>query len=378
MKIRLLLLVFSIISLPSIYAQQTINGTLQHGGVTRSYILYVPASYNASEASPLLMSFHGFSSNAQINFGYTDFKSIADAEGFILIHPQGTPFNGIPHWNVGGFTLGSTTDDVGFVGTMIEKISNEYTIDQDRIYSTGMSNGGYMSFLLACQLSDKIAAIASVTGSMTPQTFDSCDPQHPTPVLQIHGTKDGTVPYEGNSSWTKSIDNVLTYWKIFNNCNTDVAITNIPNTNTSDGSTVDKFVYSGGDNCVSTEHFKVYNGDHDWPGAWGNMDINASKEVWQFLSQYDINGLIGCGTTSTIDKITDNDLRIYPNPTASSFTIERNNKAESEYSIFTSLGVQVASGIINGNKTIIDVSTFDSNIYFINIGDQVLRFLKVN
>ena len=97
-----------------------------------------------------------------------------------------------------------------------------------------------MSFLLACQMSDKIAAIASVTGSMTPQTYNSCNPQHPTPVLQIHGTNDQVVPYLGDPSWTISINSVLEYWIDYNNCNTFSETTAITDINTSDGSNVER------------------------------------------------------------------------------------------------------------------------------------------
>jgi len=127
---------------------------------------------------------------------------------------------------------------------------------------------------------------------MTPQTYNVCNPQHPTPILQIHGTSDQTVPYVGDPTWTKSIDDVLQYWIAYNNCNTSAIITAITDINIFDGSTAEHIVYDGGDNYVTTEHFKIYGGEHDWPGVWGNMDIHASAEVWKFFSRYNINGLI--------------------------------------------------------------------------------------
>ena len=212
MKQYFICLVFSICLLNS-NAQQTINGTITHDNINRDYILYIPASYNPSTPVPLVFCFHGYSSNANSNYAYTNFRSIADTAGFIVVHPQGTLDNtGTSHWNVGGWTIGSTVDDVGFTLALLNSISASYTINPDRVYSTGMSNGGYMSFLLACQLSDKFAAVASVTGSMTPQTFSACNPVHPTPIMQIHGTADATVPYAGVPSWTLSIDDVLQYW----------------------------------------------------------------------------------------------------------------------------------------------------------------------
>ena len=151
------------------FSQQTITATLTHDSIDREYILYVPANYTGDTPVPLVFNFHGFTSNAGEQMAYGDFRPIADTAGFILVHPEGTLFNGSTHFNVGGFTAGSTVDDVGFTEAMIDTISAEYNINAERVYSTGMSNGGFMSFLLACQLSDKIAAIASVTGSMTPE-----------------------------------------------------------------------------------------------------------------------------------------------------------------------------------------------------------------
>ena len=278
------------------FGQQTVNESIIHDNLQRDYIIHVPNSYNSNIPIPLIFCFHGYGSNANSIMSYTNFNYIADTASFIVVYPQGTLLQGTSHWNVGGWTLGSTIDDVGFIASLLDSISHEYNINQLRVYSTGMSNGGYMSFLLACQLSDKIAAIASVTGSMTPQTYNLCNPQHPTPILQLHGTNDQVVPYIGGPAWTESVNNVLQYWANYNNCNTAALITSIPDINIFDGSTVERQTWLNGDNSVVTDHFKVYDGGHDWFGAWGNMDINSSAEIWKFFSKYDINGLIATST----------------------------------------------------------------------------------
>ena len=378
MKTKLIILLVAFISaFSAINAQQTMNGTILHNGLIRQYILYLPASYDPAVESPLVLSFHGYTSNAQTNFYYTNFKSIADTAGFILIHPQGTLFNGITHWNVPGLTLGSTVDDIGFVSNLLDTISAQYNVNQDRIYSTGMSNGGYMSFLLACQLSSRIAAIASVTGSMTVQTYNNCNPQHPTPILQIHGTADGTVPYTGNPTWTKSINDVLQYWVNYNNCNSTPSIYNVPDLEIADGSTVDHFVYSDGDNCVTAEHFKVYNGDHDWPGAWGNMDISASVEVWKFLSQYDINGLIGCNPSTISEPINERkELQVFPNPASGTLTILMNVSENLDCFVYSLLGELVLVENVDYYHKTIDISNLNPDIYFLRIGEQTIKFIK--
>ncbi len=151
-----------------------------------------------------------------------------------------------------------------------------------------------MSSLLACQLGNRIAAIASVTGAMTPQTHAACNPQLPTPVMQVHGTTDDVVPYEGDN-WTLSIGVVLQYWVDRNGCAATAAKRDLPDKNAVDGSTVSHFLYADCDRSVAVEHYKVVGGGHTWPGSGvddpdTNYDLHASAEIWRFFSEYDIDG----------------------------------------------------------------------------------------
>jgi len=275
--------------------QQTINASITHGGLQRDYILYVPASYSSATAVPLVFNFHGYTSNANDQMWYGDFRAISDTAGFIIVHPMGTIDNtGATHWNVGWG--GSTVDDIDFTEALMDDLIATYSIDNNRIYSTGMSNGGFMSYQLACELSDRIAAIASVTGSMNMGWFNSCNPNHPMPVMEIHGTLDPTVSYNA-SSFTESIPDIMDFWANFNNCNNTPIVTNVPDINIMDGCTAEHQIWENGDNEATVEHYKIINGGHTWPGtvfasAGTNQDINASAEIWRFFSKYDINGLI--------------------------------------------------------------------------------------
>jgi polyhydroxybutyrate depolymerase len=166
-----------------------------------------------------------------------------------------------------------------------------------------MSNGGAMSYYLACDMSDKIAAIASVTGAMASFQFQSCNPNHPTPLLQIHGTNDTIVSF---SSMTYGLE----YWRNYNNCDLIADTISIPDYVLNDSSTVDHIVFKNGNNGVTTELFKIYNGGHTWPGTNSsnnngvvNYDIDASTEVWSFFSRYDINGLIN--QTSQLNELSE-------------------------------------------------------------------------
>lgn len=364
---------------PTLFAQQTITASITHDGLTRSYILYVPASYSAENSAPLVFNFHGYTSNASDQMWYGDFRPIADTAGFLVVHPQGTLLDGQTHWNVGGWTTASTIDDVGFTVALLDSLSDQYNIDSDRVYSTGMSNGGFMSFLLACQASDRFAAIASVTGSMTPETYNACNPQHPTPVLQIHGTADATVPYTG-AIWTRSIDDVVAYWNNFNQCDSAALVTNLPNNNLSDGSTVDEFLHGNGTNNASTIHMKVYGGGHTWPGTAfssgsTNQDFNASARVWTFFSQYDLNGLMN--TTGAARELAPQiPVRIFPNPSEGIFQIRYDSPRETAISVLTLTGQPIYEGIIQNGSLEIDLVDFPDAMYLFRVGNQVFRMYK--
>ena len=357
-------------------AQQTINASITHDGIERDYILYVPEIYDGSTAVPLVLNFHGFGSSASQQMFYGDFRDIADTEGFLLVHPEGTTLIGNQFWNVGFPGLSSTIDDVGFTEALIDELATLYTIDLDRVYATGMSNGGSMSFLLACQLSEKIAAVASVTGSMTQDTFDDCNAQLPTPVLQIHGTEDDVVSYNENNL-SLPIPNVISYWVDHNNCETTPTTTTLPDVDVSDGSTIEYSVYEDGDNGITTEHMKVIGGGHTWPGsilnsAGTNQDIDASMEIWLFFSRYDINGLL------STDDYENRHVSIYPNPTQSKINLSLNYSKEVHYKLFSPLGKQLMTGTITSGNEEIDISHLPSNIYFLKVGNKIHKVLKTN
>lgn len=266
-------------------------------GLSRDYILYVPESYDVNQNIPIVFNLHGGSGTAQEQMNtVSDMRSLSETGYFILVYPQATSdSNGIPIWNLGGVNSKATeVDDVGYISHILEKISNFYSVDQDRIYVTGFSNGAYLSFELACKLSNKIAAFASVAGHMFIDTYNDCSPTHPTPFLSINGTEDN---YQGIASYYLSVDDSNNYWTSFNSTDTEPIITDIDDINTSDGSTVKYFSWRNGTNGVEVDHYKVIGGGHSWPSSeadnkgWDNGDIDSNVLIWNFFSKFDINGL---------------------------------------------------------------------------------------
>ena len=274
------------------------NISTTHDNLNRSYQIYVPATYSVSEPIALVFNLHGGASTAT---GYLnsigDMRPIADTANFIIIYPQATTdSSGNPTWHLGGENSKSTSvDDVGFVSHIIDEVSSIYSVDLERVYVTGFSNGGYLAYEIACLLSNRIAGIGSVAGHMFIDTYNYCDPSHPTPVINIHGTEDF---YDGIAGYYLDQNLSNRYWTEYNNTDTDPVITYIENTNTQDGSTVELHSWLNGDNGISVIHYKVMGGGHSYPNlnpssskGYENGDIDSNSEIWNFLSRYDINGL---------------------------------------------------------------------------------------
>lgn len=286
--IRLIFTVFLFLGFfNAIVAQQTIVDTFNFDGYDRDYILYVPEIYDGNSAVPLVINLHGYGSNAQQQILYGDFRPLADEDNFIVVHPNGTfDLSNTRYWNA--FANQGAVDDVAFIEKLIDTLSTQYNIDPNRVFSTGMSNGGFMSYKLACELSSKIKKIASVTGTMPTNLSSSCAAP-PMPILQIHGTADATVPYNGNAGMT-AIEDVIDFWVNLNQCNTTPEFTAFPDINTTDNCTAERYVYSGGTNNTEVILYKILNGGHSWPDAFitipgytTNRDINASKAIWEFF-----------------------------------------------------------------------------------------------
>lgn len=214
----------------------------------------------------------------------SEFNVIADRETFLVVTPEATARRGaLTFWNQTSAVNGA--DDVGFIDTLIALVAAEYNVDLDRIYLAGSFNGAFMSLQIACERSNKIAAVAAVKGYMLPEQITNCNPSIPTAMIQMHGTQDPLVTYS-------RVQATLDFWNAFNQTDTLPQITAFPDTNPNNGNTANRKVYSNGTNGVEVEHIEVVNGVHDWFGEPGtNYDVNASEEAWAFFNKFDVNGL---------------------------------------------------------------------------------------
>ncbi|NVO18115.1 MAG: T9SS type A sorting domain-containing protein [Bacteroidetes bacterium] len=309
MKIKILFLIVSIYCFLVAKSSAQTSGSFIFDGVNRTYTYYVPASWSQGKHYPLLLALHGFTQTGNQMMTFTGFNSYADEYNFIVVYPDAL----MTSWNV-GYSGGSTADDVGFLSALIDTMYDGYSIDLNRVYSTGFSNGGFMSYRLACELGNRIAAIASVSGTMVDAALTGCQPQRLMPVMHIHGTSDLVVFYNGGLG-NASVDEVLSFWRSNDSCASIPGIQNLPDI-VQEGSTVQKITWSPCNDSTEVVHFKIINGGHTWPGSVGttgtgntNRDINASLEIWNFVSRFSLPV-----NTTSIEDQPQSLFYLYPNP----------------------------------------------------------------
>ena len=349
-----------------------------HDGYNREYAIYIPASYDGNQEVPLLFNFHGGGGYIADYMSAVDMRPIADTANFLLVYPQAVPDPGNGGSTSWMHKAPTTFDDVPFVEAMIDAIASEYMVDNNRIYVCGYSLGGEFTYELACSLNNRIAAAGAVARTMQGETFNNCAPQHPTGVLTILGTSDAISDYNGITfngiQYYMSAAETHQYWATANNCAANPTMTTIPNTNASDGSTVERYTWADASGCAYVEHLKVINGGHDWPGSFGNMDIDASQEIWSFVSRYNLSGLIGCGTNS-IEHASDLDIgvQVYPNPVIKDLYFNITGEYNTQIKVYNQQGALIMQTTTPSNQGSIDVSALCPGIYTFKNSSQQLQ-----
>ncbi|MDQ3980890.1 MAG: polyhydroxybutyrate depolymerase, partial [Actinomycetota bacterium] len=167
--------------------------TLEVGGLSRTYRLFAPLSLDRSRPAPLVLMLHGVGNSAQSMVEATQFDRTADRAGFVVAYPEGVNQT----WNAGYCCLGGASvspDDVAFLARVIDDVRVRQNVDPARVFAVGVSAGGMMAYRLGCELSGRVSGVGAVAGGMI---LDECRPNRPVSVIEIHGTADQLVPYEG-------------------------------------------------------------------------------------------------------------------------------------------------------------------------------------
>jgi len=287
--------------------QDSVQKSVDVGGIERTFRVHVPPSYAAGTAVPLVFVLHGGGGEGEGMERLTHMDEVADSGGFIAVYPYGIDRN----WNDGRPEINPSVDDVGFFRLMLDRLESDYSIDTRKVYSTGISNGGFMSYRLAFDLDGRIAAIAPVGAPMSEQQFARPPPSSPVSVLLIHGVDDPLCPWSGGDLGFSrtgrgmdrgrcvSVADTIGYWVSADGCGAQPVKTDLPDADPGDGTRVREELYGGGRSGTDVELLAVEGGGHTWPGGLQylseriigrtNRDIDASSVIWEFFKSHSLD-----------------------------------------------------------------------------------------
>lgn len=275
--------------------------SLEAGDRTRSYLVHVPPSYDGKKPVPVVLVFHGGASNAQRMVRFCGLNETADRHGFLAVYPSGTGrLERALTWNGGnccGYAMQNNVDDVGFVRALLDDVGRAANVDPKRVYATGMSNGAIMAYRLASELSDRIAAVAPVSGPMGTET---CRPQRPVSVLHFHGTGDEFAPFAGGRgskslSGTNfySVEHSIRAWVKADDCPAVPKTDRLPDT-AKDGTRLTRTSYGPGREGAEVVLVTIEGGGHTWPGRQpplkflgkATKSVSANELMWEFFEKH--------------------------------------------------------------------------------------------
>ena len=283
--------------------------TLESGGLTRSYVLHIPPSYTGDQPMPLVLNYHGLGGLASDQQAYSNLPEKADEAGFIVVAPQG---EGDPA-NHNFATLSDRPDDIAFTVELLDALETQLCIDTARIFAAGLSNGAQMSGRLACNLSERIAAVAPVSGAhfppFSPDIPDEpgCFSTRPVPLIAFHGTADPVIPFEGgpsifNISFRSIEEAVIPEWAAHNGCAAEPFAEQVTEN-------VRRVRYQGCDEGATVELYVIADGGHVWPGAPGaTQEISASGLIWAFFQEHPLELAQPAGTPTEASAVAGEEL----------------------------------------------------------------------
>jgi polyhydroxybutyrate depolymerase len=247
----------------------------------RTYLLHIPPGLTNGRPVALVFIFHGYSDTAQNEQRQTGFNDIADKAGFIVVYPVGSGPTGALSWNAlgcCGFAQEENMDEPAFIRRMIVDLGTITTIDPKRIYATGLSNGGFLSYRLACEMSDTFAAVAPVAGALL---SPACQPAQPVSVIAFHGLIDEVVPFAGGQLRTgipfPATEQTIATWVQLDGCSTP--------TKSEQTAILTHTAYSSCKDGSAVELYALKNVGHAWPDQKKDA-VPASQIIWDFFAAH--------------------------------------------------------------------------------------------
>jgi polyhydroxybutyrate depolymerase len=275
------------------------NGSLFHQDMERTYHCYIPRRCQLGQPMPLVMVFHGGGQGTGERIAHvTGFNQLAEQKGFLVLYPNAIDY----HWRDGREqkrnrlttkVLDPSIDDVGFVDALIDKIQENNDVDSSRIYATGISSGGFFTQRLACELSDRIAAFASVASTFPTKLIDCCKPSRPVSILLIGSQTDPYVPWKGgdlHGTQILSVSETIDFWRKNNRCDLEsereIAVD------------FEKIRYFSCSSQSEVVLMRIIGGGHTWPGGRGQprlivgptSQVDATATIWNFFERHSLSG----------------------------------------------------------------------------------------
>jgi len=293
---------------PASKQQQDVSGKdwieLQQNKVDRDYLLYTPESYSPDQPAALVVVLHGGHGNAERVAKQTGFVPIADRNGFLLAFPQAQDEN----WNDGRQVTASKFDDVSYITSVVDDVVARRAIDINRVYVTGISNGGMMTQRLACDATDRFAAFASVVANLPASLESTCRPSQPVKIMMINGNADPLMPYRGGEikkgrrsgkgGTVLSTRETAEFWAAASRCDSSTEKSELPDKDPRDGTRISKTQFTNCADSTAVVLYSIDGGGHAWPGSpvkqrflitrlTGTMskDISASEVIWNFFAE---------------------------------------------------------------------------------------------
>jgi polyhydroxybutyrate depolymerase len=275
--------------------------TLEVDRRTRIYLVHVPPKHDSKKPTPVVLVFHGGGSNAEQMVQFCGLDETADKHGFVAVYPSGTGrLKNTLTWNGGnccGYSMQQNVDDVAFTRALLEDLAQVIRVDAKRVYATGMSNGAIMTYRLASELSDRIAAAAPVGG---PMGTAACNPKRPVPIIHFHGSDDQFAPFKGGKGSKSlsqtdfySVEHSIRAWVKADGCTEDPTIVKLPD-RAADGTTVTIRTHGNGRDGAEVVLVLIESMGHTWPGRQpllkmlgrATRNISANEMMWAFFQKH--------------------------------------------------------------------------------------------